>query len=70
MKKIYEVSVYNKDVRAEVQEGRHHEVLESSWADVHLIEIKADTEAEALASCRRKHPERMGFIMGPALQVG
>lgn len=69
MKYTFEISVYNKDVRAEIQAGRHHQTLESSWADVHLIEILAANEAEAVAACSRKHPARMGFILGPALQI-
>ena len=69
MKKLFEISVYNKDVRDEIQAGRNHRLLEPSWANVHLIEIKADTEEEAMASCRRKHPERLGFVLGSALEV-
>ncbi|MBL4801837.1 MAG: hypothetical protein JKY45_08065 [Emcibacter sp.] len=69
MKNTYEISVYNQDVRTKIQEGLSHRNLESRWADVHLIEIRAETEEEAIASCRRKHPEKMGFIMGTAMQI-
>ena len=69
MKKTFEISVYNRDVRADVQAGRQHDSLDSSWADVHLIEIKAQTEQEAQLHCRRKHPERLGFVIGDALEV-
>ncbi len=70
MKSTYEISVYNKDVRDKIQAGQEHDTLESSWADVHLIEIRANSEEDAVSSCRRKHPERLGFVMGPALKDG
>ncbi|PHZ83982.1 hypothetical protein [Paremcibacter congregatus] len=69
MKKTFEISVFNEKVRADLEAGRRHKTLESSWADVHLIEIQADDETTAIAACMRKHPARMGFILGPALQI-
>lgn len=69
MKKTFEIPVYNKEVRAKLKAGRTHERFESSWADVHLIEIRAHTETEAISSCRRKHPERLGFVMGEVMEV-
>ena len=68
MKKIFEIPVYNQEVRDAVRAGRSHGVLEDSWADMHLIEIRAHTADEAMEICRRKHPQRMGFVLGEAAE--
>ena len=68
MKKIFEIPVYNEEVREIVRAGRSHNTLEDSWADMHLIEIRAHTAGEAMEICRRKHPEKMGFVLGDAAE--
>lgn len=64
MKKSYEIPVYNEEVRTAVRNKQNHESFEASWADTHLILIRAHTADEAVSICRRKHPEKMGFILG------
>ncbi|WP_417316737.1 hypothetical protein [Emcibacter sp.] len=69
MKKIFEIPVYNEKVRQAVRAGRSHDMLEDSWADMHLIEVSAHTPGEALDICRRKHPEKMGFVFGDIFEA-
>ncbi len=64
MKKSFEIPVYNTEVREAIQNKHLHANLEAKWADIHLIMIRAHTADEALAICRRKHPEKMGFVLG------
>jgi len=68
MKKTFEIPVYNEEVRRAVRAGHSHPTLENSWSDSHLIEIRAHTPGEALDICRRKHPEKMGFVMGDVME--
>ncbi|WP_321395245.1 hypothetical protein [Emcibacter sp.] len=69
MKKIFEIPVYNEEVRETVRSGRSHDTLEDTWADMHLIEVRAHTPVEAMEICRRKHPEKMGFVLGDAAEA-
>ncbi len=69
MKKTFEISVYNTEVRDAVQNKRNHPSFEATWADTHLILIQAYTADEALAICRRKHPEKMGFVLGDVTEA-
>jgi len=69
MKKSFEIPVYNTEVRNAVRNKQIHPELEAKWADTHLIIIRAHTADEALTACRRRHPEKMGFILGDISEV-
>ncbi len=64
MKKSFEIPVYNENVRNAVRNKQEYPDLESKWADTHLILVRAHTADEAINICRRKHPEKMGFVLG------
>lgn len=64
MKKSFEIPVYNMDVRSAIKNKQNHPSFEAKWADTHLILIRAHTPEEAVTICRRKHPEKLGFILG------
>ncbi|HPF46851.1 MAG: hypothetical protein KDF58_03795 [Alphaproteobacteria bacterium] len=64
MKKSYEIPVYNNEVRLAISNRQNHPSFAASWADTHLITIQAHTAEEALNICRRKHPEKLGFVLG------
>jgi len=65
----YEIPVYNIEVRKAVLNGDDHPELEDKWADTHLIVVRAKTPEEAIAICRRKHPEKMGFVFGDVMEA-
>lgn len=69
MKMTFEIAVYNNDVRDALKRGENHFTLEDSWADTHLIEVRASTPEEAAHICRRKHPERKGFVHGDVTEA-
>jgi hypothetical protein len=69
MKKSFEIPVYNTEVREAIKNGKPHPSFENSWADTHLITVLAHTENEAIINCRRKHPEKMGFVFGKVVEV-
>jgi hypothetical protein len=59
----FEVAIYNADVRACVRDGRRHRDLTDEWADIHYIEIEADTESEARATILRRYPVTRGYVI-------
>ncbi|MCC3861668.1 hypothetical protein [Pseudemcibacter aquimaris] len=69
MKLSFDIPVYNKEVRAAVQQGKSHPDFEDKWADIHIMTERAHTPDEAWAQCERKHPERLGFILGDAVDA-
>lgn len=68
MKKTYEIPVHNEEVRMAVSNGDQHANFEDKWADTHLLTEHAHTPEEALSQCARKHPERLGFVLGEPLE--
>lgn len=61
--KKFEVGVYNKDVRELTKYGDSHPALSDDWAEIHYIEVRANTEEEARAKIAAKYPPRMGFVI-------
>lgn len=69
MKKSYEIPVFNSEVRSAVKNKQNHPSFQANWADTHLILIRAHTPDEALTICRRKHPEKLGFVLGDVTEA-
>lgn len=69
MKRSFEIPVYNAEVRNAVKNGTMHPNFEEKWADTHLITVSAHTPDEAWDMCLRKHPERLGFVLGEISEV-
>jgi len=59
----FEAAVFNQEVRDVVKAGDHHKEFEDDWADMHYIEVTADSEDEARAQVARKYPEIRGFVI-------
>ena len=66
--RVFEVSIYNKDVRAMVKENEHHHFYEDQWADVHVRNITARDENEALALISKRFPPDQGFVVQRVMQ--
>lgn len=60
---IYEVILYNEQVRDKLREGEHHRTFNDDWGDSHYIEIRADDEDHALAKVHQKYPPEDGFVV-------
>jgi hypothetical protein len=66
----FELSVYNAEVRQKVAVGESHKQLSDDWADIHYIEIEADSEERARAIIEVRHPSSRGFVIGEILEIG
>ncbi len=63
----YDIGAYNTKVRELVQMGERHRNLDDSWADIHYVEITAESEAEARQKVSRRYPERDGYVIASVL---
>lgn len=61
--KSFEVAVYNREVRRLIAEGERHRDLSDAWADIHYIEVKAKSEAEARAQVASRYPAARGYVI-------
>lgn len=60
---IFEVTLYNKEVRALVKENQSHLLFEDHWADPQVRDVVADSEAEARDVISNRFPEDAGFVI-------
>jgi hypothetical protein len=60
---IYEVSIYNKEVRAMVKENQHHHFFDDQWADIHVRNVTARDEGEAVSIISKRFPSEDGFVI-------
>ncbi len=67
---VFEITIYNKEVREKVEAGEHHGRLRDSWADFQYIEIAAADEEEARAQIEKMHPGAQGFVIDDIRNLG
>jgi hypothetical protein len=60
---VYEISVYNKEVRSLVKENQSHKHYDDHWADCQLHDVVAADEAEARRLADERYPESDGFVI-------
>lgn len=60
---IFEVAIYNQDVRSLVKENQSHRYFDDTWADVQLRDIIARDENEARELIAQRFPPDDGFIV-------
>lgn len=60
---VYEVTLYNREVRALVKENQSHLLFEDHWADPQKRDVVAETEQEARAVIANRFPEDAGFVI-------
>ncbi len=60
---VYAVSIYNKEVRAMVKENQHHHFFDDQWADVHIRNVTARDESEAVSIISKRFPAEDGFVI-------
>lgn len=60
---VFEVSLYNRDVRTMVKENQHHNFFDDQWADVHVRNVTARDETEAVSIIVKRFPPEEGFVI-------
>ena len=60
---VYEVSLYNKDVRSLVKENQSHDLFEDHWADSQKHDVVACDEAEARRMVVERFKPDDGFVI-------
>lgn len=61
--KVFEVKIYNREVRSLVKENLSHTIFDDHWADVHVHDICAQNEEEARTVMMRRFPSEDGFVI-------
>jgi hypothetical protein len=61
--KVFEVAIYNKEVRSLVKQNQRHCYFDDHWADVQLRDVVARDEAEARALIAERFPPEDGFVV-------
>ena len=61
--KVYEVAIYNKDVRSLVKQNQSHKLFDDSWADAQVHDVVARTEGEAREAIADRFPPGDGFVI-------
>jgi hypothetical protein len=59
---VFEVRIYNKQVRAMVKENQHHHFFDDQWADVHVRNVTAYDAAEAISIISKHFLKEDGFV--------
>jgi hypothetical protein len=60
---VFDVGVYNREVRALVKENRSHNLFADNWADVHVHGVPARNEEEARALILERYKPEEGFVI-------
>ena len=60
---LYEVAIYNKDVRAMVKKNQSHCYFDDHWADIQIYDIMAHDESEARELITKRFPPDDGFVI-------
>ncbi len=60
---LFEVAIYNKEVRSLVKENQSHRYFDDQWADTQLRDIVAKDEGEARELIAKRFPPDDGFVV-------
>ena len=60
---VFEVSVYNKEVRSLVKENQSHSYFDDYWADIQKQDVEAKDETEARQKIEHRFPTNDGFVV-------
>lgn len=61
--KVFEVSIYNREVRSLVKENQSHAFFDDHWADEQLRDVLAETEDQARKVVNERFPPDEGFVI-------
>jgi len=60
---VFEVSIYNKEVRFLVKENQSHIFYDDQWADVQVHDVAARDEKHARQLIAERYPPDDGFVI-------
>ncbi len=66
---VFEVSIYNKQVRSLVKENQSHHFFDDQWADVQIRDVVAQDEVEARKLIAERFPPGDGFVIEEVTQT-
>lgn len=61
--KMFEVGIYNREVRNLVKENKSHALYDDVWADVHRHDVEARDEDHARSCIEERFPSEDGFVV-------
>jgi hypothetical protein len=61
--RVFEVSIYNEEVRSQVRDNQSHLYFDDQWADVRVRDVVARDEAEARRLIAERFPPDDGFVI-------
>ncbi len=61
--KVFEIAIYNQDVRALVKENQSHMFFDDHWADIKFQDVLAKDETEAREKIESRFPAMDGFVV-------
>jgi hypothetical protein len=61
--RVYEVDIYNRDVRQLVTQNRQHSYVDERWAKPQTRNVVARDEAEARKLIAERFPPAEGFVI-------
>ena len=65
---VYEVSIYNREVRSLVKQNQSHLFFDDQWADKHIHDVVALDEDHARLLIAERFPPDDGFIIEDVVQ--
>ncbi len=60
---MFEITIYNKEVREKVEAGESDSRFSDKWADFQYIEIDAPNEEQVRTQVEVMHPGVQGFVI-------
>ena len=60
---VFEVFLYNREVRAAVKDNRSHDLFGDHWADVQVQDVMAESEDQAKRLISNRYPPEQGFVV-------
>ena len=60
---LFEISLYNKEVRALVKDNKSHNLFDDHWADSQTFGIVARDAQEARQLAKQRYPQKDGFVI-------
>jgi len=61
--RVFEVAIYNQEVKELVEQEMSHSFFDDQWADVQISDVVARDEAEARTLIRERFPAKEGFVI-------
>ena len=68
-KQVFEVSIYNKEVRSLVKDNQSHSFFDDFWADSQIRDIMAKNKSEAKRLISERFPPDDGFVIESILET-